>query len=155
MNYQRPTRTPAEEAALRRTDRREFWIIAAAFTIFMLVATGVYTVVNDAIQPPNPATGAAQQIEEPAMPIPDGGAKPANSGDRGGTDQIALMWLLILALGGGSLWVIHSSRKARRHRVDPDTVDPDRVDPDTVGEREVDDLDESMFSGSEGSPGPR
>lgn len=152
MNYQRPTRTPAEEAALRRTDRREFWILAAAFTIFMLVATGVYTVVNDAIQPPNPATGAAQQMDEPALPIPDGGAKPTSSGDRGGTDQVALMWLLIVALGGGSLWVVHSSRKARRRRVDPTAV----------GEHDIDDLDEAMlsasdanFSGSEGSPKPR
>lgn len=114
MITERPVRTPEEEAAVRNADRRQFWIIAVVFVVGFLIASLIYTAIDNWIQPPSPVTGAGQQIDEPGMPIPDGGAKPTSPGDRGGSEQLALMTGLIVVLSGGTAWVYFSSRRAKR-----------------------------------------
>ncbi len=114
MNYERSKRTPAEQAAADRADRREFWIIAAVFSLAIIALTGIYVVVSDVLEPPSPTTGAAEQVDQPALPIPDGGHEPTDPGDRGGSEQLLLMGGLFVALGLGAAWVVHSSRRAKR-----------------------------------------
>lgn len=114
MNPQRPRRTAAEQAELDRADRRQFWIIAVIFTAALVVVTGLYVAVSSTVDPPSPDVAAAEQIDNPALVIPDGGQEPTEPGDRGGSQQLALMGGLILALGLGTAWVVHSSRRARR-----------------------------------------
>ena len=47
---------------------------------------------------------------------PDYGQKPQHPGDPGGWEQLALLGLLVVALGGGAGWLVHTSRKAKRTR---------------------------------------
>ncbi|HET8931067.1 MAG TPA: hypothetical protein VFN21_10460 [Acidimicrobiales bacterium] len=114
MNYERPRRSPAEQAALDRADTRQFWRIAVIFTIAIAAMTGIYVVVADAVRPPSPETGATAQVDEPAIPLPDGGQEPTDPGDRGSSEQLLLMGGLFVVLAGGAAWVVHSSRRARR-----------------------------------------
>jgi hypothetical protein len=127
MNYERSKRTPAEQAAADRADRREFWIIAVVFSLAIIALTGIYVVVSDVLEPPSPTTGAAEQVDQPALPIPDGGHEPTDPGDRGGSEQLLLMGGLFVALGLGAAWVVHSSRRAKR-RLAAGTVDSDGAD---------------------------
>jgi len=118
MNYERSKRTPAEQAAADRAERREFWIIAAVFSLAIIALTGIYVVVSDVMEPPSPTTGAAEQVDQPALPIPDGGHEPTDAGDRGGSEQLLLMGGLMVAIGLGAAWVVHSSRRAKRRLAD-------------------------------------
>lgn len=127
---------------------------AAAFAAVIIVLTGAYAAFSSMVAPPSPSVGAAEQAAEPAMPIPDGGAKPAAPGDRGGSEQLGLLAGIIVVLTGGSAWVVHSSRKARRARAaehDGVTGDGDAgSDDDVPGDRSANDV-----SVSSGSPTPR
>lgn len=156
LNYQRPERTPAEQAELDRADRRQFWIIAVIFTIAISALTLAYVAISDVLDPPSASTGAAQQIDEPAMPVPDGGAKPTDPGDRGGSEQLLLMGGLVVALGFGTAWVVHSSRRAKRRlasapddrRTASDGADGAEGKDETPGE-------DAAVSASTGSQAPR
>lgn len=124
MTTKRHIRTPDEQQAYDRRDRRQFWIIAAVFAVALVGLTGIYVVVSGRIQPPSPTQGAAQQVDQPALAIPDGGAEPTDSGDRGGAGQLALLGGIIVVIVGGSAWVVHSSRRARRrHEAGEDLLD--------------------------------
>ena len=46
--------------------------------------------------------------------MPYGGAKPDRPGAPGGWEQLALLGLIVVAVGGGTAAMIHSGRKARR-----------------------------------------
>ncbi len=124
MSTERPVRTAAEQEAVDRKDRRQFWLIAAIFAIVLIGLTGVYVAVSSKVQPTTPEQGAAQQVDSPALPIPDGGAEPTDSGDRGGSGQLALLGGIIVVLGAGAAWVVHSSRRARRRHDGAPTTDP-------------------------------
>ncbi len=150
MNYERPLRSPAEQAALDRAEARQFWRIAVIFTIAIAAMTGIYVAVSNAVQPPSPETGAAAQVDEPAIPVPDGGHEPTDSGDRGGSQQLLLMGGLIVVLAGGAAWVVHSSRRARRRLADAATSAPVTASAPTA-EKSPD----AALSRSSGSPEPR
>lgn len=145
MNYERIRRTPTEQAEADRKDRRQFWIVAVVFTIAITAVTGLYVAVSDTVQPPSPQYGAAQQIDEPGMPIANGGAEPEEPGDRGGSQQIAVMVGLVVFIGGGAAWVVHSSRRARRRLAEQDADETVELDGPTIPE----------VSSSTGSPTPR
>ncbi len=109
-------KTASQDAADAKRDGRQFLVVAIIFTLAIAILTGVYVVANDATDPPTPATGAAQQRAEPALDVPDGGHKPKSPGDRGGSEQLALMGGLTVALVGGAAWVISTSRRAQRRQ---------------------------------------
>lgn len=114
MAIERHIRTPAEQATADERDRRQFWIIAAVFIVALVGLTLGYVAVATQVQPPSPERGAAQQVDQPALPIPDGGAEPTSSGDRGGVGQLTLLAGIIVVMVGGAAWVVHASRAARR-----------------------------------------
>ena len=47
------------------------------------------------------------------VPSPNSGAPPQEAGDRGGALQVGLLALVVVAIGGAVLWVVHQSRRAR------------------------------------------
>ena len=110
-----PHRKSAQEREeADRKDRRQFTILAVVFAVVMVALTGMYVLGTEATNPPTPAQGAAQQQAQPALDIPDGGHKPLNSGDRGGSQQLALMTGLIVTLSGGAAYLVYASRRNRR-----------------------------------------
>lgn len=147
MTYQRPQRTPAEQAELDRADRRQFWIIAVIFTVAMVALTGLYVAVSSVFDPPSPSVGAAEQVDNPALDVPDGGAEPTSAGDRGGSEQLALLGGLVVAIGAGTAWVIHSSRKARRQLAAQRGGTPTDGDPAGGGMPSTDDDPAPTLSG--------
>lgn len=50
------------------------------------------------------------------VPKPNSGSAPTEAGDRGGALQLAVLGLLVVAVGGAAL---HLTRQARRARSDP------------------------------------
>lgn len=159
MNYERPRRNPAEQSALDRADTRQFWRIAVVFTIAIAAMTGLYVVIADAVRPPSPETGAAAQVDEPAIPVPDGGHEPADSGDRGGSQQLLLMGGLFVVLAAGSAWVVHSSRRVRRRLAAAEAESPGSAsgvgEDATSDDSTSDDAAPGEVSLSTGSPEPR
>lgn len=142
MHPQRKQRTPAEQAEADRRDRRQFWIIAAVFTVALVGLTGLYVAVSTNVEPPTPDRSAVQEDNQTALPVPDGGAEPTESGDRGGVGQLAVLGGILVVFGGGAAWLVHSSRRARRrhereHRsTSGDTGDgtgPSRAEPAPSG----------------------
>lgn len=112
MNYERPQRTPEEQAELDRAETKQFWRIAVVFTIAIVTMTGIYVAVGTAMN--TDADTPAPQVQEGALPLPDAGSEPTDSGDRGGSQQIVLMVSLFVVIGAGAAWVITSSRRKRR-----------------------------------------
>jgi hypothetical protein len=47
------------------------------------------------------------------IPRPNEGHKPIDSGDRGGSLQFLVLGLMVVAVAGGTAYVVHESRKAR------------------------------------------
>lgn len=152
MAIERPRRSPEEQAEADRVERRQFWIIAAVFAVAMVAMTGLYVVISNAVRPSDPGASAAEQIQRPALPIPDGGEEPIDSGDRGGSQQLLLMAGLVVVFAGGTAWVIHSSRKARRRRAE--ALAPAAAD-DAVDAGASDTEPSGSVSASAGSPEPR
>lgn len=67
-----------------------------------------------AAQEPEDSTTIAPGAEAPQIiPRPDVGAEPEEAGDRGGALQLALLGLLVVAIGGAVLLLVHQSQRAR------------------------------------------
>ncbi len=67
--------------------------------------------------------GAQDQVPPPAgeptphiIPRPNSGHPPLDSGDLGGSLQLLVLGLLVLAIGGGLLVLVRQSRQARSGR---------------------------------------
>jgi hypothetical protein len=57
---------------------------------------------------------SGEPLPEPhIIPRPNEGHEPIDSGDRGGSLQLGLLALMVVAVGGGVAYVVHESRKAR------------------------------------------
>jgi hypothetical protein len=83
--------------------------------VALLVAAAALALVLTA----GPATAAGLQDNAPDVPVqhmiprPDSGQKPEDSGDPGGSMQLALLGLVCVVLAGGTIHLIRVSRKAR------------------------------------------
>ncbi len=89
--------------------------VIAVFLVVIIVAASID-------QPTKPERQAAHQraLGEPqSLPEPDYGTAPKHPGDPGGWEQLALLGVLVVALGGGGAWVVHSGRRARSNRCRP------------------------------------
>jgi hypothetical protein len=65
--------------------------------------------------------GSKAPVDEPLpephiIPRPNSGHEPIDSGDRGGSLQILVLALMVVAVGGGVAYVVHESRAARAAR---------------------------------------
>jgi hypothetical protein len=57
---------------------------------------------------------SGEPLPEPhIIPRPNEGHQPIDAGDRGGALQLALLGLMVVAVGGGVAYAVHESRKAR------------------------------------------
>jgi hypothetical protein len=57
---------------------------------------------------------SGEPLPEPhIIPRPNEGHEPVDAGDRGGSLQLGLLALMVLAVSGGVAYVVHESRKAR------------------------------------------
>lgn len=104
--------------------KRRFWLSALVLVGVIVGMTLVFTLNADLFKPA-PGTEAsvrAEQAQQPAIDRPYSGAPPKRPGDRGGWEQLALLGVIVVALGGGVVAVVHSSRKARRAAPDGDRV---------------------------------
>lgn len=105
-------------------ERRRLWVAAALIFGVITVFLVVIVVVASIDQPTRQERQAAHQraLGEPqSLPEPDYGTAPKHPGDPGGWEQLALLGVLVVALGGGGAWVVHSSRRARSNRGQPPT----------------------------------
>jgi hypothetical protein len=105
-------------------DRRRFW--RAAALVFGVV--GVLLVLIIAVATLEPSSKAQRQdahdraLGQPESLVePNAGQAPKHSGDPGGWEQLALLGVLVVAIGGGGAWVVHTSRTARRRTGDRGT----------------------------------
>ncbi len=107
-----PGAVPNDE---RRQFRRAAWLLGGAIAVLLAIV-----LVAAVSSPPSKAERERARQEELAnprsIPLPDSGRAPQRPGDPGGWEQLALGGLLVVALAGGAVWLVHSSRKARRTR---------------------------------------
>ncbi|HET8895778.1 MAG TPA: hypothetical protein VFN04_00790 [Protaetiibacter sp.] len=104
---------PSSESDDRR-EVRTFVKIAVAFTALLVVMTGAFALMY---RPPPKSTLAASRAAQsgmPALDLPDGGRTPTSPGDPGGWQQLALLGVLVVAIGGGAGALVLSSRRAKR-----------------------------------------
>ena len=66
-----------------------------------------------AAQDGTPTSTTVAVPSQDIVPRPNSGSAPQEAGDRGGALQIGLLALLVVAIGGAVLWVVHQSRRAR------------------------------------------
>jgi uncharacterized protein HemX len=64
-------------------------------------------------QEPTSSTRPPAVPSQDIIPRPDSGAAPQEAGDRGGALQLALLALLVVAIGGTVLVLVRQSRRAR------------------------------------------
>lgn len=75
-----------------------------------------FVLLSMVVKPPTGEEAAEIQAAHPAMDTPNGGKVATQPGDRGGWEQLALLGVMVVAVGGGVGGIIHTSRKARRRR---------------------------------------
>ena len=97
-----------------RPEHRQFIIAAISLSAVIIALTVVFTLSSSAFKPPPGTSGQQNQADNPALDMPYGGAKPDRPGAPGGWEQLALLGLILLAVGGGTAAMVHSGRKARR-----------------------------------------
>ena len=66
-----------------------------------------------AAQDGTPTSTTVAVPSQDIVPRPNSGSAPQEAGDRSGVLQIGLLALLVVAIGGAVLWVVHQSRRAR------------------------------------------
>lgn len=101
------------------SDRKKFWVAVAVVFGAIIVTAGAAAIAHDRFEPPPAQRAETHQeaVQQPSsLERPDYGRKPEHPGDPGGWEQLALLGLLIVALGGGTALVVRSSRRARRSR---------------------------------------
>lgn len=114
-----PREGEARSAPPRSEDRRRF--VIAALTMFGVLAMLTVIVVVAAPWSEGSKSDRSQHhqaaISQPqSISPPDYGQKPQHPGDPGGWEQLALLGLLVVALGGGAGWIVHASHKNKRAR---------------------------------------
>ncbi len=99
---------------------RNGWVPSIALIVLIVALTLAFMAGSSAFKAEAERTGAdagpvaGQRM--PAIEQPYSGQKPERPGDRGGWEQLALLGLIVAALGGGTLALMASSRRARRAR---------------------------------------
>ena len=71
-----------------------------------------------AAQDPSTTTTAAVPDQE-IIPLPNRGEEPHDAGDRGGALQLAVLVLLVVAIGGAVALVVRQARRARAGSTSP------------------------------------
>src|SRR5207344_2611416 len=112
------TAAPAPAGPRRRqvSDRQKV-VIAAVTLVGVIVLTTLVFVLNSRYFKPDPGTQAANEVaaaNHPSIDQPYSGHTPTSPGDRGGWEQLAVLGLIVVAIGGGTTAVVLSGRKARR-----------------------------------------
>ena len=97
-----------------RPEHRQFIIAAVSLSAVIIALTVVFMLSSSAFKPAPGTSGQENQADNPALDMPYGGAKPDRPGAPGGWEQLALLGLILAAVGGGTAAMIHSGRKARR-----------------------------------------
>jgi flagellar basal body-associated protein FliL len=91
-----------------------FGVLAVLTVIVLVAAPWSEGSKSDRAQAHQDAISQPQSISPP-----DYGQKPKHPGDPGGWEQLALLGLLVVAVGSGTAWVVHTSRKAKRAQGHP------------------------------------
>lgn len=98
------------------------WLPAIILVAILVVSAVAFALSANLFKPTNGSAPAAAQAQRmPAIDRPYSGAAPTRPGDRGGWEQLALLGLLVTALGGGTAGLVYSSRRAKRRALDAGT----------------------------------
>lgn len=111
-----PTRPTDSDA-----QRARVVVVALAVLVAMIVATAlVASVIDDGKPADPPVTAEGEELySSPAIiPKPNSGEAPDEAGDRGGWAQLALLGMIVLALGGIGFAVARGSRRSRANRAE-------------------------------------
>lgn len=68
---------------------------------------------QDGFGPSGGGSGGEELPTPHIIPRPNSGHKPIDSGDRGGSLQLLVLGIVVVALGGGVARVVRDSRRAR------------------------------------------
>jgi hypothetical protein len=107
---------PAPPRRREVTDRQKV-VIAAVTLVSVIVLSTLVFVLNTSYFKPAPGTQAANEVaaaNRPSIDQPYSGHTPTGPGDRGGWEQLAILGLIVVAIGGGTTAVALSGRQARR-----------------------------------------
>jgi len=77
-----------------------------SFIVLALTATG-------ASAQEQPTTSQGTPVDQDIIPDPDTGRPPEEAGDRGGALQLAVLGLVVVAIGGGIYAITRESRRKR------------------------------------------
>jgi len=79
-----------------------------------LLALALTAAPASAQEPGSTTTSLPQVPTQEIVPQPNSGTPPHDAGDRGGALQLAVMGLVVVAVGGVVVMVVRQSRRARQ-----------------------------------------
>lgn len=115
---------PHDGAAQRSAADRRQLVIGGGLIVVIIVAMTLFFALNARYFKPQNGSQVVGASNGPSLDRPYAGKEPSRPGDRGGWEQLALLGLIVVALGGGSFAVVHSSRRARRAQGTPRPSEP-------------------------------
>ena len=88
--------------------------VRRALALLAALACVVVLAVPVAAQDPTTTTSTTVAVpSQDIIPRPNSGSEPQEAGDRGGTLQLGLLALVVVAIGGTVLVLVRQSRRAR------------------------------------------
>jgi hypothetical protein len=87
--------------------------MTARLIAVVLLAVALHAVPASAQDPSSTTTTLTQVPAQDIVPQPNSGEEPHEAGDRGGALQLAILGLVVVAIGGGGAMAVRQSRRAR------------------------------------------
>lgn len=87
-------------------------LAAALLALVLVVAASPGAEAQDGVGSSS-TTSLVELPDAEIIPRPNTGREPAEAGDRGGSLQILVFVVVLVAIGGGVLFVVRESRRAR------------------------------------------
>lgn len=81
--------------------------------LLVLLAWSLQVAPASAQDPGSTTTTLAQVPDQDIIPEPNAGEAPHEAGDRGGALQLAILVMLVVAIGGAIFLVVRQSKRAR------------------------------------------
>jgi hypothetical protein len=87
--------------------------MAARLVALVVLAVGVHVAPASAQDPSSTTTTFAEVPAQDIIPAPNAGEEPGDAGDRGGALQLAILALVVLAIGAAITVLVRQARRAQ------------------------------------------
>lgn len=88
-------------------------VVAAVVALLLVGPVGPSASAQEGVGPTSTSSTIAELPPAEIIPRPNSGHEPEDAGDRGGALQLAVLGLLLVAVGGGVWKVVRDVRRAR------------------------------------------